>query len=130
MISDRGRIAELEEENRQLRDLLFAEGGVSFAHAGKTTFGLTATEALILRAIAHRKVITREALYTMLYGDRVDDPPEIKIVDVFVSKIRRRLKSRDIEIGTVWGKGWIIDQANRDRLIAELGCAPTAKGTS
>jgi two-component system cell cycle response regulator CtrA len=36
----------------------------------------------------------------------VDREPEIKIVDVYVCKIRRKLAGTPIEIQTVWGDGY------------------------
>ncbi|MFC3071509.1 winged helix-turn-helix domain-containing protein [Shinella pollutisoli] len=36
----------------------------------------------------------------------IDDAPEIKIVDVLVCKIRKKLTGLDIPIHTVWGEGY------------------------
>jgi len=38
----------------------------------------------------------------------VDEEPEIKIVDVFVCKVRKKLKGLGIGIDTVWGRGYRI----------------------
>jgi hypothetical protein len=53
-----------------------------------------------------------------LYGDRPNLDPEIKIVDVYVCKARKKLKGFGVEIETVWGRGY--------RLSAE--CKAIAQG--
>ena len=49
----------------------------------------------------------------VLARDRGDDEPEMKIVDVFVCHIRRKLKPFGIEIGTRWGVGYFMTPANK-----------------
>jgi two-component system cell cycle response regulator CtrA len=42
---------------------------------------------------------------TALFGDRIDDPPDIKMVDLWVCKMRQKLKPFGITIDTVWSSG-------------------------
>lgn len=88
----RARIAELE---RQL--------GHDFVPP--IEWGLTATEARLFGCLLAAELVTREAFMAALYRDLRKDPPEEKIIDVFVCKIRRKLKPFGIEIATRWGQG-------------------------
>ena len=49
------------------------------------------------------KLITKEAALDHLYGGM--DEPEIKIIDVFVCRLRHKLPPTP-RIETVWGHGW------------------------
>lgn len=54
--------------------------------------------------------VTREALHASVYFDRMsDDQPEIKILDVQISKARRQLRKVGIEIITIWGEGYRLE---------------------
>jgi len=74
---------------------------------------LTGKEYSILELLALRKgfVLTKEAFLNHLYGGM--DEPEMKIVDVFVCKLRKKLAQVGVTnlIGTVWGRGYIIREA-------------------
>jgi two-component system cell cycle response regulator CtrA len=83
-------------------------GGISFPGG---TVSLSGNEAEILAFLAHRPgaVITKEMLMLHLYGGR--DEPELKITDVYICKIRKKLSAalggKDV-IQTVWGRGWVF----------------------
>jgi two-component system cell cycle response regulator CtrA len=71
---------------------------------------LTGKEYSILELLALRKgmVLTKEAFLNHLYGGM--DEPEVKIIDVFVCKLRKKLAQAgaDNMIGTIWGRGYMI----------------------
>ena len=71
---------------------------------------LTGKEYSILELLVLRKgmVLTKEAFLNHLYGGM--DEPEMKIIDVFVCKLRKKLAQAgaDHMIGTVWGRGYMI----------------------
>lgn len=69
---------------------------------------LTANEFGVLQLLHQRmpRVLTKQALLSSLYQLRPDDPPEIKIVDVWICKLRKKLKPLGINIDTVWGQGY------------------------
>lgn len=75
-----------------------------------TPLHLTGKEYSILELLALRKgfVLTKEAFLNHLYGGM--DEPEIKIVDVFICKLRKKLAKAGVcdLIGTVWGRGYMI----------------------
>jgi two-component system cell cycle response regulator CtrA len=53
-------------------------------------------------------VLTKEAFLNHLYGGM--DEPEMKIIDVFVCKLRKKLAQAGAGnmIGTIWGRGYMI----------------------
>jgi two-component system, cell cycle response regulator CtrA len=53
-------------------------------------------------------VLTKEAFLNHLYGGM--DEPEVKIIDVFVCKLRKKLARAGADgiIGTIWGRGYMI----------------------
>ncbi len=71
---------------------------------------LTGKEYAILELLVLRKgmVLTKEAFLNHLYGGM--DEPEMKIIDVFVCKLRKKLAQAGAgsPIGTVWGRGYMI----------------------
>jgi len=75
---------------------------------------LTGKEYAILELLVLRKgmVLTKEAFLNHLYGGM--DEPEMKIIDVFVCKLRKKLAQAGGEnlIGTVWGRGYMIREPN------------------
>ena len=72
---------------------------------------LTGKEYQILEILALRKgtTLSKEMLLNHLYGGM--DEPELKIIDVFICKLRKKLANasggRDY-IETVWGRGYIL----------------------
>lgn len=83
--------------------------------ANGVSLSLTGKEFALLQLLMLRKnmVMTKEAILTQLYGGM--DEPEVKIIDVFVCKIRKKLAAVGLSdfIGTVWGRGYTVrDQAD------------------
>jgi two-component system, cell cycle response regulator CtrA len=75
---------------------------------------LTGKEYGILELLSLRKgtTLTKEMFLNHLYGGM--DEPELKIIDVFVCKLRKKLAQAGGEnlIGTVWGRGYMIREPN------------------
>ncbi|AQS90025.1 DNA-binding response regulator [Gluconobacter albidus] len=71
---------------------------------------LTGKEYAILELLVIRKgsVLTKDAFLNHLYGGI--DEPEMKIIDVFICKLRRKLQNVGAGnlIATVWGRGYIL----------------------
>jgi two-component system cell cycle response regulator CtrA len=96
---------------------------------------LTGKEYAILELLVLRKgmVLTKEAFLNHLYGGM--DEPEMKIIDVFVCKLRKKLAQAGVDnlIGTVWGRGYMIrDSAERVEAmgVAERATAPATAALS
>jgi two-component system cell cycle response regulator CtrA len=75
---------------------------------------LTGKEYAILELLVLRKgmVLTKEAFLNHLYGGM--DEPEMKIIDVFICKLRKKLANAGADnlIGTVWGRGYMIRESS------------------
>jgi two-component system cell cycle response regulator CtrA len=90
---------------------------------------LTGKEYAVLELLTLRKgiVLTKEAFLNHLYGGM--DEPEVKIIDVFICKLRKKLAhagAADL-IGTVWGRGYVLrDPATAGTLAPMPMQAPRA----
>ena len=78
---------------------------------------LTGKEYGILELLSLRKgtTLTKEMFLNHLYGGM--DEPELKIIDVFICKLRKKLAtatSGDNYIETVWGRGYVLRDPNED----------------
>ena len=75
---------------------------------------LTGKEYAILELLTLRKgvVMTKEAFLNHLYGGM--DEPEVKIIDVFICKLRKKLAQAGADnlIATVWGRGYVLREPN------------------
>jgi two-component system cell cycle response regulator CtrA len=83
-----------------------------------TPLHLTSKEYAILELLALRKgtILTKEMFLNHLYGGI--DEPELKIIDVFVCKLRKKLSeatSGTNFIETVWGRGYLL----REEIVKE-----------
>ena len=76
---------------------------------------LTGKEYAILELLVLRKgmVLTKETFLNHLYGGM--DEPEMKIIDVFICKLRKKLAQAGADnlIGTVWGRGYMMREPER-----------------
>ncbi len=93
---------------------------------GKTVH-LTGKEYQMLELLSLRKgtTLTKEMFLNHLYGGM--DEPELKIIDVFICKLRKKLAEAtggDSYIETVWGRGYVL----RDPEPNEMGDQPLAIG--
>ena len=74
---------------------------------------LTGKEYAILELLVLRKgmVLTKDAFLNHLYGGM--DEPEMKIIDVFICKLRKKLAQAGAGnlIGTVWGRGYVMRES-------------------
>lgn len=74
------------------------------------TIHLTGKEYQMLELLSLRKgtTLTKEMFLNHLYGGI--DEPELKIVDVFICKLRKKLHQATGEhvIETVWGRGYVL----------------------
>jgi two-component system cell cycle response regulator CtrA len=80
-------------------------------HINQVRVNLTGKEYQILELLSLRRgaTITKEMFLGQLYGGM--DEPEIKIIDVFICKLRKKLAvasgGKDY-IETVWGRGYLL----------------------
>jgi two-component system cell cycle response regulator CtrA len=77
---------------------------------------LTGKEFQMLELLALRKghTLTKDAFLNHLYGGM--DEPELKIIDVFICKLRKKLAAAtggEHCIETVWGRGYVLREPER-----------------
>ena len=81
---------------------------------------ITAKEYAIVELLSLRKgtTITKEMFLNHLYGGM--DEPELKIIDVFICKLRKKLglACGDSYIETVWGRGYVLRDPEGNVLAA------------
>ncbi|MFY8093499.1 MAG: response regulator transcription factor CtrA [Niveispirillum sp.] len=85
---------------------------------------LTGKEYGILELLSLRKgtTLTKEMFLNHLYGGM--DEPELKIIDVFVCKLRKKLSTAtegDNYIETVWGRGYVLRDPNEGATAKAAG---------
>jgi two-component system cell cycle response regulator CtrA len=78
---------------------------------------LTGKEYQMLELLSLRKgtTLTKEMFLNHLYGGM--DEPELKIIDVFICKLRKKLanaSSGKNYIETVWGRGYVLREPTED----------------
>ncbi|AVO39186.1 response regulator transcription factor CtrA [Pukyongiella litopenaei] len=88
---------------------------------------LTGKEYQMLELLSLRKgtTLTKEMFLNHLYGGM--DEPELKIIDVFICKLRKKLSAAtggENYIETVWGRGYVL----RDPQTEEMGKPRLAVG--
>ena len=86
---------------------------------------LTSKEYAVLELLCLRKniTLTKETFLNHLYGGI--DEPELKIIDVFVCKVRSKLANvagnRHNYISTVWGQGYVLRDQTAQDYMAQMG---------
>ena len=94
-------------------------------NVGGRPVNLTGKEYQMLELLSLRKgtTLTKEVFLNHLYGGM--DEPEMKIIDVFICKLRKKLADAtggDKCIETVWGRGYVLREpepaAEAKRLLA------------
>jgi two-component system cell cycle response regulator CtrA len=82
---------------------------------------LTGKEYQMLELLSLRKgtTLSKEMFLNHLYGDM--DEPEVKIIDVFICKLRKKLDAATDGtnyIETIWGRGYTLREPQVDEVIA------------
>jgi len=104
------RVEYLEEENRQLKELLQGSPDVVFPRE----WNLKVAETRLLRGLCAAKGIrTHEAL---LRACAMSDFVEDNLLKVQISRIRKKLKPFGIEIKTIYGVGYELPEAAHNQV--------------
>lgn len=90
-------------------------------------FKASPMEAAMLACMLRRNEVTKEQLHNTIEqnrpGDGAKEPTDPKIVDVMICKLRKKLRLHDLEIKTMWGMGYLMSAAHREKatqlLLAE-----------
>lgn len=117
------RLDALQTENQRLRDELDAlRNSLGLGYLPPIELRLTGKEALLLGRLLRGGVVTKNAAMDALY-DASQDEPELKIIDVFICKLRGKLRPFGVAIDTRWGVGYEMSPTMR-ALYAELWGEP------
>ena len=89
---------------------------------GNAPVHLTGKEYQMLELLSLRKgtTLTKEMFLNHLYGGM--DEPELKIIDVFICKLRKKLSNAtdgENYIETVWGRGYVLRDPQEDHMSGD-----------
>lgn len=115
-------VTKLEDENEELRERIrMLEAMMGFTFDAPLQFGMTAKESKIFGVLLKRDLATKQHIMDVLYSTMPDKEPDMKIVDVFVCKMRAKIKPFGVEVSTSWGRGWYMTAENKAkaRLLLE-----------
>jgi DNA-binding response OmpR family regulator len=105
-------MSEVEALRRLVEDLALRvvaiEQGFVVDHARYRMLGFTPSEAIVVALLMRREYVSRDGVLAVLYGAAPDDLPEVRIVDVFMHRIRRKLRLRGLALQTVLRVGWVL----------------------
>lgn len=110
----RGRVKDLE------RELNTRDGFDMPPRELPNGMQLSETEAQIVALLRNRAFVSNDALWTRLYGTRID-PPDTNTQNVFLSKTRKKLRAHGVEISRLWGRGHYLTPENKAKLAALFG---------
>ena len=113
--------AEVAELRGRLAELLADDAAARLQGA----LGLTASEAQLLAVLWRRSpgLVRKGTLWSALYADEIDGGPDLKIIDVFVCKLRAKAGELAGEIRTVWGQGYHLTALGANWLNARVEAA-------
>lgn len=108
-------IERLRERIEMLEDVIGVHSTMTDRIEG--AFGLKPRLAKMLGMLYQRSYVTRDGLYTVLYGDRHEvEQPAMKILDVHACMLRRHLRGLGIEFETKFGIGWQMSSSCKARV--------------
>ena len=107
------RFAHLEAENDELRERIRQlEGLISLGKEMPAELRLSRMESKFLGLLYRRDIASKEAVMMVLYGHMIS-PPDDKVLNVFILRMRRKLASRGITIENLWGQGWTLPPGSK-----------------
>lgn len=108
------RLEAVELDNERLREQIARlEAAMGLGFIAPLEWNLTQAEARVMGALTTRDLLTKDAAMAVLYRDFGREEPEIKIVDVFICKIRKKVAPFGIRIETMWGQGYYLTAEHR-----------------
>lgn len=76
--------------------------------------GFTRREMQLLGVLLKNPIMRREFAFSLIWGG--DSDINEKILDVFICKLRRKLRSYDVSIGCKWGIGYFISPEDKAKV--------------
>jgi DNA-binding response OmpR family regulator len=81
--------------------------------------GLTPIEIPLATLFVQRERVSSASAYSLLYGARTKKP-QVETVKVHVTHLRKKFRKLNLTIETVWGWGWKMPTADREKLRSLL----------
>jgi DNA-binding response OmpR family regulator len=106
-------VEDLRDRVEELETLLGLK--VSFAKQ----FRFTRTEQKFVGILLRRKVASRDAFFTAIYGGLSDRSEGV--IEVNISNIRRKLEPYGLTVRNRWGVGYYLDDKAREVLMEACG---------
>jgi DNA-binding response OmpR family regulator len=138
---------QLKDERDRIKRLEIEIKGPRHLRIG-VRLNLTAVQAAMLDCLLARpgRCVTRQLMLEAVYWGYPDLPTkrdchvDVKVFDVQVCHMRRKLRPYGIEIKTVWGRGYMLEHEavrriedllrERDRLTEGLNVSPSSNGNA
>ncbi len=116
------RLETIERENEQLRDRIAQLEALLFeSERLPLELRLTTHEEALVAFLLKRNEVSKDQILTAIYGLLPDDDePELKIIDVYVCKARKKLAPFGLQIKTIWGRGYCLPPATKTTLRAMM----------
>ena len=112
--------------SRQIHDALDNSAMDVIALFSRQGVHITSSEARLLTVLKGRnRPIQKGLIMEAVYGWRPDaDYPSEKIIDVFVCKLRGKIKKAKLpwSIVTHWGIGYELDEGNTNKFLKRMTC--------
>lgn len=114
------RLKLLNEENDALREEnLRLKKELGIAATLPVLFNdLTGAEGTMLSVLMANKAPRRSTFMAAIYGNKLhdDEVAEVKIIDVFMCKLRKKIEKYGVEIKTIWGGGYYLSPEHKEIL--------------
>lgn len=80
---------------------------------------MPSAEMLLLQRLVDvfPRVLSKQEAMNWIYQLRPDDEPEIKIIDVYICKMRKKLEPLGIRIDPSWGRGYALATSERPHIL-------------
>lgn len=96
------------------------------ASNARLVFKVTASQAVVLATLLTRDACKKEQLLNAVQQHRLSkanlptdlSEPQLKLIDVMICHLRKKLKPHGVKIETVWGSGYSISRQQRDIAMA------------
>lgn len=120
------RALELEEDNRQLRAAMGGVVSADFTQRCKQVLDIPVSQSRLLAILMAGKTRSIEGIW-LAYCRPAASRPDIGIVKVQISHLRKALAPHGISIDTVWGVGHSLSEPMRERVRCVLGMEAAAQ---
>jgi DNA-binding response OmpR family regulator len=119
----------LQAENERLHERIAAlEAALGCGFVAPEAWRLTRHEAAVFGILlAARGIAGTEAIMAGLYAGGEFDEPNVKIVQVWVHKLRVKLEPHGLAIETAWGFGYRLSPETKALARAQIAAAAEAR---